>query len=861
MVKLWQLFTAFPLLAFWSLFPEHSLSAQTVPVIPQPQQVTWFEGSFPFRGVPALRCYYPERSDTLAFNQIGREMATLGFEIRRSDPAQANFFFGLLPEINNFPRLGRTVEVMLKHPIGREGYHLVITPQYILILAETNAGLFYGAQTFRQLLRAYGRSGQLPCMSITDYPQFGFRGVMDDINRGPLPNMAFMKEQIRRFSELKFNYLNFSLEHVVRLPGHESLAPEDGITPEQWQELAEYAGRRNVHLIGGFQSLGHARNILSHPDYRRLGLTDRMFRPADREVQDFLTDVYAKMLPFFNSSYFNINCDEAFDLEKVRDISPERAYIKHVQPLLSYLISRGKRPMIWGDMLLQSPDLLDELPKGTVVLPWNYDAGVDYAAMLEPLRERDIDFIVCPGILNSNRLLPDFDTALDNIRGLVATADSMGALGVMATVWDDGGHAFFSHDWYGIAYAGAQSWHPGGTLSRDDFDRPFSRSLMGDPFLLLPRIVRTLNGLKDLPPTQDMADRVLHQRLIPDPGEPLNVDTSGWAAVRDTAAEALRLAAMLGRTASEGSRAEADLPYWTFIAKLYAALADARFQQFEMKRNYQEAAARFQESPDSTEKLLNAVLKDCLALNDQWDDLESTLKTLWLKENRTYWLEEVSRTYSERKQRLRRMLGSTLVLGSLKDKTDGANWSPPEDLGLGVSPLNYPHLDYWLLAGPAPLRASGILAPDFLVSRGATPGPPPSPTAYYRLPNGQELPWEKHQAPLADWVNLKEHFTVDSNVVAYAYCQLESDENKNLETVLSYDGGITVWLNGNIVFEDEGRENPSGRERSCILPLQSGLNHLLLQLTGGAYPWRFSFGLPATALRNRKFRYALQGGN
>ena len=86
-----------------------------------------------------------------------------------------------------------------------------------------------------------------------------------------------------------------------------------------------------------------------------------MFRPADPEVTGFLLDVYAKMLPAFNSSFFNINCDEAYDLELVPDLSPKEAFLKHVSPLLAYLSRRGKRPMIWGDMLVQMPHLLDEL--------------------------------------------------------------------------------------------------------------------------------------------------------------------------------------------------------------------------------------------------------------------------------------------------------------------------------------------------------------------------------------------------------------------------------------------------------------------------------------------------------------------
>src|SRR5581483_7952208 len=59
-----------------------------------------------------------------------------------------------------------------------EGYKLTITPQNITI-AGKGAGLFYGIQTLIQLMPDENTATvTLSCVQITDYPRFGYRGLM-----------------------------------------------------------------------------------------------------------------------------------------------------------------------------------------------------------------------------------------------------------------------------------------------------------------------------------------------------------------------------------------------------------------------------------------------------------------------------------------------------------------------------------------------------------------------------------------------------------------------------------------------------------------------------------------------------------
>src|SRR6478752_6905498 len=75
-----------------------------------------------------------------------------------------------------------------------EGYIIVpVGVRGLAVIAETSAGLFYGAQTVKQLIRGSGKDAVLLAPTIRDWPAMAHRGISDDWSRGPLPNMEFLK--------------------------------------------------------------------------------------------------------------------------------------------------------------------------------------------------------------------------------------------------------------------------------------------------------------------------------------------------------------------------------------------------------------------------------------------------------------------------------------------------------------------------------------------------------------------------------------------------------------------------------------------------------------------------------------------
>src|SRR5688572_10926954 len=102
--------------------------------------------------------------------------------------------------------------------LGDEGYNLKVSRTSITIRANKPAGLFYGMQSPLQLIPTpiesktvvKNVSWTIPVSEITDYPRFGWRGLMFDVSRH-----FFTKDQVKMFLDdmvkYKYNLLHLHL--------------------------------------------------------------------------------------------------------------------------------------------------------------------------------------------------------------------------------------------------------------------------------------------------------------------------------------------------------------------------------------------------------------------------------------------------------------------------------------------------------------------------------------------------------------------------------------------------------------------------------------------------------------------------
>lgn len=344
-----------------------------------------------------------------------------------------------------------------------DAYILWIKPDEIVIAGYTPAGTFYGVQTLRQIIR---QSSSLPCLQISDWAALQYRGWQDDVSRGPIPTLDYLKKQVRILSEYKLNCMTLYTEHIFKLKKHPTIAPADGISAEEIKELSAYAKKYHIELIGNFQSFGHFANILNVKGYENLGEAGWVLSPAKEESYQFLKDVYSEIAPAYASSLFNINCDETGGLgdgaskEMVQKMGLAAVYAQHINRIADLLRPLGKTPMMWGDIAQQHQEIVPRLPKDLIVMSWGYHAGNNFDYAILPFTKLSLRFWVCPGVSCWSQVFPDYRNASINISNYVRDGFRNGAMGMLNTTWDDDGENLFSYNWLPLIWSAECSWKP-----------------------------------------------------------------------------------------------------------------------------------------------------------------------------------------------------------------------------------------------------------------------------------------------------------------------------------------------------------------------------------------------------------------
>lgn len=367
-----------------------------------------------------------------------------------------------------------------------QAYILDVLPDKILIQATTETGLFYGRQSARQMLRFYSSISpnanmpvMMPCFYIVDYPKLKYRGWMDDISRGPIPNINFLKRVIMTLAEYKMNFFNLYTEHVFKLDKYPDIAPTDGLTAAEIKELEQFAAQYHVELFGNQQCLAHAEKTLCIPFYQDMADTKANWNPGKEETYDFLKYELETVAKAYQSPFFNIDCDEteALGYGKAKTylqqtgLTAGQVYAQHVNRMYNILKPLGKRVMMWGDIAAKDPEITAQLPKDMLMVVWSYAAADSYVDMIKPFTDQHLDFMVAPGMSMWSTVYPSYETYTKNIANLVRDGYQNGALGMMNTAWDDSGESLFNSSWHGMAWAAEMSWNPISQIEPEKADK------------------------------------------------------------------------------------------------------------------------------------------------------------------------------------------------------------------------------------------------------------------------------------------------------------------------------------------------------------------------------------------------------
>ncbi len=322
----------------------------------------------------------------------------------------------------------------------KEAYVLDITKDKISIVANDDAGIFYAAQTIKNLLEKEDGKNTLPLVHIEDYPDFYDRGLMLE-NRYGSDFMTFedYKKAIDYLAAMKYNQLTvgvygcWCVQYDMRLseflylplkshpeletrrdirywsPKNNDFVIREDVLPtmfaqDYFGELIRYAAARNIKIKPLFNSLGHNTLIPRlHPELSAKdengNLTKHGFCISNDAVYDFMFSIYDEIIERYLApngiDAIEIGLDEVYpsageDLDdiyglfdpyckcdKCRGLERKELMIRYIIRICKHLKEKGMKSVyIYHDMLFEKFDVVNEELKQRFIDEGIYDVVV-----------------------------------------------------------------------------------------------------------------------------------------------------------------------------------------------------------------------------------------------------------------------------------------------------------------------------------------------------------------------------------------------------------------------------------------------------------------------------------------------------
>ncbi len=368
-------------------------SEEDYPIIPKPTKLTITKGAFLVNPKTPIIC-------DSSLTQEGRYMAKIIGSVSSIS-------------INNDTTVTTpgAIHLLLDPTItNTEGYKLSISNDNIRIDGKTNAGIFYGIQSLRQLLPVAIENPKskiteliIPAVEIVDSPRYTYRGMHLDVGRHFFP-VASVKKYIDLIAMHKMNTFHWHLTEDqgwrIEIKKYPKLTEVGGFregtaiglagsrnapytydniryggfyTQEEIKEVVAYAKARHITIIPEIELPGHSLAALAaYPQFgntggpyevaKRWGVFTEIYAPTE-ETFGFLEDILTEVMELFPSKYIHIGGDEVLKKEWEESAYAQelikREGLKDEHGLQSYFIrriekfvnSKGRNIIGWDEIL------------------------------------------------------------------------------------------------------------------------------------------------------------------------------------------------------------------------------------------------------------------------------------------------------------------------------------------------------------------------------------------------------------------------------------------------------------------------------------------------------------------------------
>jgi hexosaminidase len=491
---------ALPLLLVTVIFMggqlERHASAQSLKLIPMPREVSAGPVQSLSGGVQINCAKTCTSEDAFAIADLKTWLSGQGIEVNTTSAVNiliAHYGTPLAHSIYSDSLAQPSPTAEMPEEMKLEGYAMIPDGKGLAITAATDTGALYALQTVKQLITGYGANAVLHTAKIRDWPAMKYRGLDDDLSRGPVTTLEFQKKLIRTLAAYKINLYSPYFEHTAAYTSNPLIAPPGGaISPSDAAELVAYAKPYHVTIVPEQEAFGHLHNALIWEQYSPLAETPHgaVLAPGQPDSIPLIKQEFAELAAAYPGPFLHIGADETVDLGEgqtkpdvdSRGLGP--VYLDFMQQIVTALQPLHRKLLFWGDIAQDSPDLLKSLPQSfknsTIAVAWIYNPEPKgYAKFLTPFSNAGFETWVAPSVHNFRVVYPDYNLGLLNIQQFTRDGQRLGSTGQLNTIWNDDGEGLFNQDWYGILFGAAAAWQPGES-SIETFEQSYGQVFHGD---------------------------------------------------------------------------------------------------------------------------------------------------------------------------------------------------------------------------------------------------------------------------------------------------------------------------------------------------------------------------------------------
>ena len=465
------------------------LFARGYTVIPSPQNVSLGAKDFTFDQGWQLTLGKGVGNDDVAVKTLREELASR-FNTQLGNTGGAGGKLTVQIDPGSAP-IGKALAPD-KQSSKEQAYRIDLHSGSVIITANASTGLFYGVETFVQLLRPDFGTLWLPEGTIEDWPDMQLRHIFWDDNHH-LEKLDELKRDLRQAAFYKINGFVIKLNGHFQYKSAPAVVEPYALSPAELQQLTDYGLRYHIQLIPYLDGPAHISFILKHPEYTNL----REFPESNYELcatnpaaYKLLESMYQDLLDANKGvKYFYLSTDESYYLGLAHNsqCNEEEAATKlgsvgqvfshFVDQTGGYLHDRGRTVMFWGEYPLKPSDI-PSLPSYLI------NSEVYGPVFDKAFHQHGIQQMIYTSVEGEEKLFPDYsilprserlhgdstdefednpgESRLESITRTISFDSSRrntSLIGEVDAGWaDEGVHP--ETFWLGYVASAAAAWHP-----------------------------------------------------------------------------------------------------------------------------------------------------------------------------------------------------------------------------------------------------------------------------------------------------------------------------------------------------------------------------------------------------------------